>query len=328
MPSTPERHTVGFVTTRGHPPSAHRHGQVDIDEAGWRELVTQTELEGELLLGFVSDAASWVTAERAADSPPVRRVLDVGCGPGVGTCELAKLFPEAHVVAIDSSPAMLGRATQRSAAQGLTRRISTHLAEVPGGLEGIERVDLIWASMSLHHIGDEVEGLLALRALLEPSGLIAIAEMAEPMRVLPSDLDLGRPGLADRLDSAGAEWFAAMRRGLPGAVASSDLSSMLGAAGLEALVSRPAHRRFDAPLPDEARRVVLGHLRRVSDHLSGYLDNDDLRTLDVLNDADDPRGVMHRSDVFVAASRQIVIARTMAGQTDPAAGTAPLPSDL
>ena len=315
------------MSTNRHPPSAHRHGHADIDEAGWRELVTQTELEGQLLLGFVSDAASWVTAERPADAPSVRRVLDIGCGPGVGTCELANIFPDAHIVAIDSSPAMLDRARERSAASGLTARITAHLAEVPGGLEDIERVDLIWASMSLHHIGDEVEGLLALRGLLEPSGLIAIAELAEPMRVLPYDLDLGRPGLTDRLDSAEAEWFAAMRGGLPGAVASSDLSSMVLSAGFEAVVSRIAHQRFEAPLPDEARRVVLGHLRRLSDHLIGYLDDDDLRTIDVLNDADDPRGVMHRSDVFVAASRQIVIARVATAQPDPAAGTAPLPSD-
>src|SRR5580692_2386638 len=121
-----------------HPPSASRHGHVHIDEAGWGELVTQTQLEGELLLGFVSDAASWVTTERSLDAPPVRRVLDVGCGPGVGTCELANLFPDAHIIAVDSSPAMLARAGQRSAAQGLTSRITTHLAEVPEGLEGIE----------------------------------------------------------------------------------------------------------------------------------------------------------------------------------------------
>jgi hypothetical protein len=35
----------------------------------------------------------------------------------------------------------------------------------------------------------------------------------------------------------------------------------------------------------------------------------DLRALDVLGDADDPRGVMGRADVFVASSRLIVLAR-------------------
>jgi len=161
----------------------------------------------------------------------------------------------------------------------------------------------------LHHVGDEVLALRVLRDLLEPSGLIAIAERAEPMRVLPDDLDVGRPGLADRLDRAGAAWFAAMREGLAGAVPSTDLSSMLTSAGLEMVGSRLTRERFDAPLSDDARRVVLGHLRRVRERPHEHLDDDDLRALDVLIDVDDPRGVMHRSDVFVAASRQIQIAR-------------------
>jgi len=287
----------------------HDHGHVQIDEAGWRELAAQTELEGELLLGFVTGTAGRVMELRGPEAPPVRRVLDVGCGPGVGTCELARLFPEAHVVAVDSSPGMLDRARQRVGTRGLDRRITIQLAEVPGGLAGFQRVEMIWASMSLHHMGDEVMALRALNDLLEPSGLVAIAEIAEPMRVVPRNLDIGPPGVADRLDRAGADWFSAMREGLNGTVPSADLSSMATAAGLEVVDSRVARERFDAPLSDTARRVVLGHLRRLREQLGGHLADDDLNTLDVLIDVDDPRGVMHRSDVFVEASRQVLMAR-------------------
>jgi SAM-dependent methyltransferase len=292
---------------------AHGHGPVHIDEAGWGELAAQTELEGELLLGFVTATVEWVTGLRGPDAPPVRRVLDIGCGPGVGTCELARLFPDAHVVAVDSSPAMLDRARRRVASQGLDARISTHLAELPGGLDRLEPVEVIWASMSLHHVGDEVTALRALRELLEPSGLIALAELAEPMRVVPDELDFARPGLADRLEAAGSKWFAAMREGLKGAVPSVDLSSMLTFAGFEVIGSRLARQHFDAPLSDHARQVALGYVRRARHQLDEYLGDDDLHALDVLSDADDPRGVMHRSDVFVASSRQIVIARPAAG---------------
>jgi 2-polyprenyl-3-methyl-5-hydroxy-6-metoxy-1,4-benzoquinol methylase len=298
------------MATDEQPRAEHRHGHVHIDEAGWRELAAQIELEGELLLGFVSRPVGWLMDLRPGDASQVLRVLDVGCGPGVGTCELATLFPEARVQAVDSSPTMLEWANQRAAARGLEARISTHLAELPGGLDGLERVDIIWASMSLHHVGDEIAALRALRHLLEPSGLIAIAELAEPMRVLPDELDVGRPGFADRLDRAGAAWFAAMRDGLTGSVPSSDLASMLTSAGFEVVDSRLARERLDAPLSDRARHMVLGHLRRGRDHLTDYLDADDLRTLHVLSDAGDPRSVMHRPDVFVAASRQILIART------------------
>ena len=211
------------------------------------------------MLAFVTDTARWIAELRGPEGPPVRRVLDIGSGPGVGTCELARMFPEAHVVAVDSSPAMLNRTTQRAAAHGLDRRITTHMAELPDGLDGLEPADVIWASMSLHHIGDETKALGVLRDLLAPSGLLAIAEMAEPMQVLPDDLDIGQPGLAGRLDRAESTWFAAMRSSLSGSVPSRDLESMLTSAGFDVVGSRIAVERFDPPLSDMARQVALGH---------------------------------------------------------------------
>lgn len=280
-----------------------------LDEAHWEEFLGQTEREGELLVGFVTATAQRIGQLRGAGAPPVRRVLDVGSGPGVGTCELARLFPEAHVIALDGSPATLDRVRQRAGEHGLAERVSTHLAELPGGLDGLEPVDVIWASMALHHVGDEVGLLRALHGLLEPAGIIAVAEMAEPMRVLPDDLDVGPPGLAERLVAAGRTWFAAMREGLDGAVPSADVPSMLAAAGFDVLESRMADERFDAPLPDAARQVVLGHLRRTRTHVEELLDDEDLAAIDVLVDEHDPRSVARRPDAFVAASRQIVIAR-------------------
>jgi hypothetical protein len=163
--------------------------------------------------------------------------------------------------------------------------------------------------MSLHHIGDEVTALRILRDRLDLRGTLGIAELAEPMRVLPGDLALGPPGLSERLAAASARWFADMRAGLPGSVPSEDLPSMLTAAGFEVVGARLAHVRLDPPLPDDARRLVLGQLRRAHDQLTDHLDPDDLRTLEILIDADDHRGVMHRSDVFIDTARHIVVAR-------------------
>jgi hypothetical protein len=55
--------------------------------------------------------------------------------------------------------------------------------------------------------------------------------------------------------------------------------------------------------------LVLGHLRRLQTQLGAGLDDDDQRTLEVLTDDRDPRGVIHRSDLVIEAWRQIVIAR-------------------
>ena len=157
------------MTTHGsdrHPPH-----HVHLDEADGEAAVARTEREGELLIAFVTDTAHWIAELRGPEAPPVRRVLDIGSGPGVGTCELARVFPDAQVVAVDGSPAMLDRTTERAASRGLGERITTHGAELPGGLDGIAPADVVWASMSLHHIGDETRALRELRALVAPSGL-------------------------------------------------------------------------------------------------------------------------------------------------------------
>ncbi len=300
--------------TGGH--ERHGHGHFHLDETAWKAMALQTELQGELTLGYVTDTAAWIAELRGPDASAVKRVFDIGSGPGVGSCELARVFPDAHVVAVDSSPAMLERAAHRVDEHGLSGRVSTRLAELPGGFDGFGCADVIWASMSLHHIGDEVGALRVLGAVLASDGLIAIAEIAEPMRVLPDDLgdpDLGRPGLADRLDRAGAEWFAGMRNGLADSVSSTDLLAMLASAGFEVVGSRLARERVEAPLPESARRFVLGHLHRVREQFGELLDLDDLETLAVLSDPDDPRSVLHRSDVFIASSCQIVIARSIGG---------------
>jgi hypothetical protein len=67
-----------------------------------------------------------------------------------------------------------------------------------------------------------------------------------------------------------------------------------------------SRERFDLPLSETALQVVLGRIHRARQQLDELLDDDDLRTLDVLSDANDPRGVTHRGDVFVTSSRQIV----------------------
>lgn len=295
-------HTMIYMTNEEHP---HGHGHAHMDKAQEQAFADIAELEGEVLLTFVTDTAARIAELHDADAPPIRRIIDIGSGPGVGTCELARRFPEAQVIAIDRSVAMLERTTKRAFEQGLQAQITTLRAELPGGLDDLEPADVIWASMSLHHVGDEVEALRILRGLVSRRGLIAVAELAEPMRVLPDDFGLGRPGLTDRIDSAGATWFARMREDLTDSVPSPDIASMFASAGFEVISSHIVRQRLDSPLSDDARRLVLGGLQRVS----GQLDDDDRATITVLTDPTDPRSVMHRQDVFVQASRRIVIAR-------------------
>ena len=78
----------------------------------------------------LADEAITLCADRfAAAGITVRRVIDLGCGPGVGTALLAEAFPSATVVAVDSSAAMLARAEARVARLG--RRVASRRAVGP-----------------------------------------------------------------------------------------------------------------------------------------------------------------------------------------------------
>lgn len=173
-----------------HEPHDH-HGQLSGDQAAaWAGKLV---VEAEALVGFVMDAVRRVDALRGPDAPPVRRVLDVGSGPGVFSCELARAFPEAEVVALDPLPAMLDRVLVRAERLGLAARIRTQQGELPGGLVGAGPADVIWMSMALHHVEDQGAALRAVAPELAPGGFVVIHEHA----------DERSEGLVERIEQAG-----------------------------------------------------------------------------------------------------------------------------
>jgi SAM-dependent methyltransferase len=273
------------------------------------EAAASTELEGDVLIGFVSDAASALAALCDKFVIDVRRVLDLGSGPGVGSCVLAERFGGATVVAADGSVAMLDRAASRAARLGLAERVEARVVELATELPTLGRADLVWASMSLHHVGDELAALRDVRLLLEPDGLVALVERHAPTRVLPESVDLGRPGIWDRLDAAWADWFTHMRADLPGSSESADYPTMLDAAGFDVVADQVLSVSIDEPLDAAGRRFALKQLRQSRDKLDDRADPDDLRALDALLDENAPDGVMHRGDVRISATRRLYVGR-------------------
>lgn len=289
-----------------HHPAGHRH---HTDEIDWAEMAAQLELEAEVLLPIVTETAVSVANLSQQDGAEVRRILDVGSGPGVAACELARRFTSASVVAADGSEALLARAAARAAAAGLSDQVTTQHVDLPDGIERLGRADLIWMAMVLHHIGDEAAMLRRLHGMLNSRGLLVLLEHGDPVRFLPDGADSGPTGLTDRLAEADRAWLTAMRADLPDSTPSTGYPAMLEAAGFELLVDRVAHVRLAPPLPREGRRFVLGRLRRMREVFGEHLEEGDRDALDVLIDEDNPLGIMRRPDAYLDASRHVYIAR-------------------
>ncbi|MFF7371275.1 class I SAM-dependent methyltransferase [Streptomyces tricolor] len=287
---TEHRHGHGHGHRHGH---GHGHG-TDID---WNELGPLLESQAELFTPVYERAMAWLGQE--VTEPGL--IVDAGSGPGVVSCLFAEAFPGARVVAVDATAPLLERARDRAARQGVADRFDTLAGELPEVLDELEYpADLLWASRSLHHLGDQRAALAAFAERLAPGGTLALLEGGLPSRFLPRDIGIGRPGLQARLDALEEEWFARMRADLPGSVAETeDWPALLTAAGLKHTRTRTFLLDLPAPTPDRARAYVAAHLSRLREGIGEELDADDRATLDRLLDPSDPASVHVRPDVFV-----------------------------
>ncbi|WP_393097078.1 class I SAM-dependent methyltransferase [Streptomyces sp. LN325] len=283
--------------------SAPRHAHDHMDFA---DMVPLLEQEAELFSPLYTEAAAWLREQR----PETGLIVDAGSGPGVISCLLADAFPAARVVAVDGVESLLERARARAGRLGVGDRFSTVRADLADGLGDVEYpADLLWASRSLHHVGDQGAALAGFARALAPGGTLALLEGGLPPRYLPRDIGMGRPGLQSRIDVVHDEFFDRMRAGLPGAVAETeDWPALLTAAGLRHTATRTFLVDLPAPLSDEARAFVVTALTRLRDSLGEGLDPDDLAILDRLLDPEDKAGVNHRPDVFLLTAHTVHVA--------------------
>ncbi|MEU4392815.1 class I SAM-dependent methyltransferase [Kribbella sp. NPDC023855] len=201
--------------------------------------------------------------------PTDRLAVDVGCGAGGMAKALAAALPGGTVVAIDADAGVLEEA--RAYTGGAVR---CELASMDDGPEPLRAAigapaDLVWASASVHHAGDQQAAIDALVSLLAPDGRLALAEGGLPSRHLPWDLGIGEPGLELRLDLAQDRWFAAMRAALPGSVPMPyGWAEALRRAGLQDVTTRSVLTEKPVPLSDADREQVVKTLRYRIDQLT------------------------------------------------------------
>jgi SAM-dependent methyltransferase len=118
----------------------------------------------------------WRTAENSAGYllahlSPGLDLLDVGCGPGSLTADLAVRVAPGKVVAIDSAVAPLDEARAAATAAGVevdVREGDAYALDLPD-----DSVDVVHAHQVLQHVSDPVAVLREMRRVCRPGGVVA-----------------------------------------------------------------------------------------------------------------------------------------------------------
>jgi SAM-dependent methyltransferase len=134
------------------------------------------------------EARHWVTAEDrydrmlrpfgiraidALDLGPGERVLDVGCGCGDTTLEVAeRVGSGGHVLGVDLSAPMLGRARERAAERGLTH-VEFEQADAQVYAFAPESFDAAVSRFGVMFFDDPTAAFANIRAALRPSARLA-----------------------------------------------------------------------------------------------------------------------------------------------------------
>ncbi|MDF6065717.1 methyltransferase domain-containing protein [[Kitasatospora] papulosa] len=119
----------------------------------------------------------WRTAANSAayliaELRPGQTVLDVGCGPGTITADIAALVAPGRVTAVDTSTGVLDRAAEAAAERGVDNvgftTADVHCLDFPD-----DSFDVVHAHQVLQHVGDPVQALREMRRVCRPGGVVA-----------------------------------------------------------------------------------------------------------------------------------------------------------
>lgn len=292
-----------------HSHGSHRHADGSTSQLGAFEheaLAAALEVEARLTTGLTEEALGSCASRFAASGHIVRRIIDLGCGPGIGTLQLARAFPAATVLAVDGSRTILDLAAVRVRDEP---RIALEQLDLDGDLTGLGQGDLVWAAMVLHHAEEPVETLVRVRSLLKPGALLCILERAEPTWLDLRD-DLGRPGLWDRLIAARGSGLESIDMRLPGATRATEYPLMLAAAGLELVDQRLLACTVPAPAGAAGNEFLVRHLGAIYRELVDLAEPADAEALGELVEAvrANPEGRWDGAEVTL--SRRLFIARS------------------
>ena len=145
----------------------------------------------------------WRTAENSAGYllphlQPGMRLLDVGCGPGTVTIDLAARVAPGEVIGIDRSEDVLEVARTEAADRGAEVNVRFALGDAydlrAQGLDlADDSIDVVHAHQVLQHLTDPVAALREFRRVMSPEGLVAVRDSDyEAGALAPADPMLAR----------------------------------------------------------------------------------------------------------------------------------------
>jgi len=123
---------------------------------------------------------SWRTAENSAPYllpylKPDMKILDVGCGPGTITVDLALRIPQGHITGIDYAPEALEAACAFAKEKG-----ADNVDFQPGDIFALpfpdHTFDVTHAHQVIQHVSDPVMALREMRRVTKPGGIVANRE--------------------------------------------------------------------------------------------------------------------------------------------------------
>lgn len=106
---------------------------------------------------------------------PSMHILDVGCGPGTITADLAALAAQGQVIGLDNAPEVLELARSLATDRGLD-----NIQFVNGDINALgfpdNTFDIAHANQVLQHLGDPVQALREMHRVVKSGGLVAVRE--------------------------------------------------------------------------------------------------------------------------------------------------------
>jgi ubiquinone/menaquinone biosynthesis C-methylase UbiE len=107
--------------------------------------------------------------------PPNSQVLDIACGPGQQTLDLAELLPDATICAVDRHEPFVEETNRRAVARGVADRVKANSGDMRSLAFPRAMFDLIWCEGAAYMMGVE-KALRSWQPLLKPGGKLALSE--------------------------------------------------------------------------------------------------------------------------------------------------------